>query len=55
MLIAKCSLGHVGLVTDYKKITYPNGETTYAYTGKHIFPLNLIGKPWSSRKPKKVL
>jgi hypothetical protein len=55
MLISKCSLGHIGLVTDYKKISYADKSTAMAYTGYHIWPFSLIGKQWSSRNPRKII
>lgn len=50
--IARCSLGHVGLVTDRKQIRYPDGGLAVAWTGRHLLPLRLFGKPWSSRTPR---
>jgi hypothetical protein len=52
MRFARCSLGHLGVVTDRKEVTYPDGTSAVAWTGRHVLPLHLLGRPWSSRSPR---
>ncbi len=51
MRLARCSQGHLGLVTGQKQIRYPDGSEALAYTGWHL-SLRLLGRRWSSRNPK---
>jgi len=52
--LAFCGLGHLGVVECDRpqEVTYPDGNTGVAWVGRHIFPLELFGKPWSSRNPQ---
>ena len=53
---ALCSLGHLGIVEcdEPQKVTYPDGNTGVAWVGRHILPVELFGKPWSTRCPRWV-
>lgn len=50
--VAKCSLGHVGVVTGRSEVEYEDGSASVAYTGWHVWPLRLLFRRWSSRDPK---
>ena len=55
--IARCSQGHLGLITSLQpqEITYPDGTTGMAWTGIHLEKsVEEIGADWSSRQPQVV-
>ena len=54
--LAACSLGHIGLIlSDKPEPVYYDpsnvGNMALAWTGIHLWPFELAGKPWSSRNP----
>jgi hypothetical protein len=56
-MLAVCSLGSLGLITDSlkKEITYPDGTKGEAWVGVHVTDkVAEIGSPWSSRNPTVV-
>ena len=54
--VAYCSIGHLGLITSDKPepVYYPDGMMGLAWTGRHIWPFEKFGEPWSSRTPDVV-
>jgi len=52
--LAYCSLGHLGVILSSKPepVYYPDGNMGLAWTGKHIWPFDKFGEPWSSRDPQ---
>ena len=60
-VLAVCRNGHVGIIDvdePIEKVDKCNRgsrsapTTQYIWTGKHIWPLELFGKPWQSCNPK---
>ena len=51
--LAVCSLGFVGVIDcdEPQPVTYPDGNTSTAWTGKVLLPDDRMGAPWSSRNP----
>lgn len=52
--LALCSRGYLGLITEDrpKKVKYDDGTEGEAYVGIHLME-HMVGKPWSSRNPRK--
>ena len=52
--LAYCSLGHIGLITSSKPepVYYEDGSMGLAWKGKHIWPFEKFGDPWSSGEPE---
>lgn len=52
--LAGCSQGRIGIIEcdAPQTVRYLDGTTGEAWTGRHIWPLDWFGKPWSSRNPK---
>lgn len=49
--IAKCSKGHIGVISQSEPITViRNGKEEKVYVGQHLSSEN-YGKPWQSKSP----
>lgn len=55
--LAICSLGRLGLieVDEPQPVVYADGTAGMAWTGRHVWPKEFFGRPWSSRNPKVLM
>jgi hypothetical protein len=55
--VAICGLGRLGLIEsdEPQEVTYGDGTASKAWIGKHIWPLEFFGLPWSSRNPRVLM
>lgn len=51
--LALCGAGHLGIISkNHKvKVTYPDGNESWAWVGTKVWPLTECGERWSSRNP----